>query len=72
MHESTTVTVGLDVPARSNRSSALRADELLEERTLPESAAPSVHALAIVLDAMWLSGVGGLLSRCFPTREATG
>src|SRR6266496_6833075 len=34
MHESTTVTVGLDVHARSIRLAALRADELLEERTL--------------------------------------
>jgi transposase len=31
----TTVTVGLDVHARSIRLAALRADELLEERTLP-------------------------------------
>jgi len=35
MFESTTVTVGLDVHARSIRLAALRADELLEERTLP-------------------------------------
>jgi transposase len=35
MHESTTVTVGLDVHARSIRFAAIRADELLEERTLP-------------------------------------
>jgi transposase len=35
MVESTTVTVGLDVHARSIRLAALRADELLEERTLP-------------------------------------
>ncbi len=35
MHESTTVTVGLDVHARSIRVAVLRADELLEERTLP-------------------------------------
>src|SRR5918912_383299 len=35
MHESTTVTVGLDVHARSIRPAAVRADELLEERTLP-------------------------------------
>jgi transposase len=35
MHESTTVTVGLDVHARSIRLAAVRADELLEERTLP-------------------------------------
>jgi transposase len=35
MVESTTVTVGLDVHARSIRVAALRADELLEERTLP-------------------------------------
>jgi transposase len=34
MYESTTVTVGLDVHARSIRLAALRADELLEERTL--------------------------------------
>jgi len=35
MSESTTVTVGLDVHARSIRLAAIRADELLEERTLP-------------------------------------
>src|SRR5579862_3623327 len=35
MVESTTVTVGLDVHARSIRVAAIRADELLEERTLP-------------------------------------
>jgi hypothetical protein len=35
MHESTTVTVGLDVHARSIRLAAIRADELLDERTLP-------------------------------------
>src|SRR3954470_684944 len=35
MHESMTVTVGLDVHARSIRLAAIRADELLEERTLP-------------------------------------
>jgi hypothetical protein len=35
MFESTTVTVGLDVQARSIRLAAVRADELLEERTLP-------------------------------------
>jgi transposase len=35
MRESTTVTVGLDVHARSIRLAAVRADELLEERTLP-------------------------------------
>src|SRR5919204_4351156 len=34
MDESTTVTVGLDVHARSIRLAAVRADELLEERTL--------------------------------------
>jgi hypothetical protein len=35
MVESTTVTVGLDVHARSIRLAAIRAAELLEERTLP-------------------------------------
>jgi transposase len=35
MSESTTVTVGLDVHANSVRLAAIRADELLEERTLP-------------------------------------
>lgn len=34
MYESTTVAVGLDVHARSIRFAAVRADELLEERTL--------------------------------------
>jgi hypothetical protein len=35
MSESRTVTVGLDVHARSVRLAAVRADELLDERTLP-------------------------------------
>jgi len=35
MFESTMVSVGLDVHARSVRFAAVRADELLEERTLP-------------------------------------
>jgi transposase len=35
MIESTTVTVGLDVHARSIRLAAVRGDEVLEERTLP-------------------------------------
>ena len=35
MHEDTTVTVGLDVHARSIRLAAISADELLDERTLP-------------------------------------
>jgi hypothetical protein len=35
MPESTTVTVGLDVHASSIRLAAVRADELLDERTLP-------------------------------------
>src|SRR6266498_2718673 len=35
MYDSTTVAVGLDVHARSIRLAAVRADELLEERTLP-------------------------------------
>src|SRR5438034_10167234 len=35
MVESTTVVVGLDVHARSIRLAAVRADELLEERTIP-------------------------------------
>jgi transposase len=35
MYDSATVTVGLDVHARSIRLAAVRADELLEERTLP-------------------------------------
>ena len=34
MYDSTTVTVGLDVHARSIRLAAVRGDELLEERTL--------------------------------------
>ena len=34
MNESMTVTVGLDVHARSIRLAAVRAEELLEERTL--------------------------------------
>jgi len=35
MREPTPVPVGLDVHARSIRLAAVRADELLEERTLP-------------------------------------
>ena len=35
MSECTTVTVGLDVHARSIRLAAVRADVLVEERTLP-------------------------------------
>src|SRR2546426_9993778 len=35
MYDSTTVTIGLDGHARSIRLAAVRADELLEERTLP-------------------------------------
>lgn len=35
MYDSTTVTIGLDVHARSIRLAAVRADELLDERTLP-------------------------------------
>ena len=35
MYEDTTVTVGLDVHARSIRLAAVRADELIDERTLP-------------------------------------
>src|SRR5213082_4259654 len=35
MDESTRVTIGLDVHARSIRLAAVRADQLLEERTLP-------------------------------------
>src|SRR5438445_2310576 len=35
MYDSTTVSVGLDVHARSIRLAAVRAEELLEERTLP-------------------------------------
>src|SRR5437870_12872737 len=34
MYDSTTVTIGLDVHARSIRLAAVRADQLLEERTL--------------------------------------
>jgi len=45
MSESTTVTVGLDVHARSIRLAAIRADELLEERTLPYDE----EAVALVL-----------------------
>ena len=35
MYDSTTVTIGLDVHARSIRLAAVRADQLVEERTLP-------------------------------------
>ncbi len=45
MHEDTTVTVGLDVHARSIRLAAISADELLDERTLPYD----LEALAKVL-----------------------
>jgi transposase len=45
MFESMTVTVGLDVHARSIRLAAVRADELLEERTLPYDEAAVERAL---------------------------
>ena len=46
MYDSTTtVTVGLDVHARSVRLAAVRADELLEERTLPYDEEAVEHAL---------------------------
>ena len=35
MNESTTVTVGLDVHARSIRLAAIRGHQLVDERTLP-------------------------------------
>src|SRR5437762_12566331 len=35
MYDCTTVTIGLDVHARSVRLAAVRAEKLLEERTLP-------------------------------------
>src|ERR671937_245088 len=44
MSESTTVTVGLDVHARSIRLAAVRADELLEEQTLPHDAGRAAAA----------------------------
>ena len=63
MSESMTVTVGLDVHARSIRLAALRADELLEERTLPydeeavERAAAPLAGGALLLrggsDRLW-------------------
>jgi transposase len=46
MYESTTVTVGLDVHARSIRLAAIRADELLDERTLPYDHEALVGVLA--------------------------
>jgi transposase len=46
MRESTTVTVGLDVHKASIRLAAVRADELLEERTLPHDPIALVRALA--------------------------
>ena len=46
MFESMTVAVGLDVHARSIRLAAVRADELLEERTLPYDEAVSVCCAA--------------------------
>jgi transposase len=45
MNESTTVTVGLDVHARSIRLAAVHADELLDERTLPNDHEAVVRAL---------------------------
>ena len=45
MVECTTVTVGLDVHARSIRLAAVRADELLEERTLAYDEAAVVRLL---------------------------
>jgi transposase len=46
MFDSTTVTVGLDVHKASIRLAALRADELLEQRTLPYDLVASERALA--------------------------
>jgi transposase len=46
MRESTTVTVGLDVHKASIRLAAVRADELLEERTLPYDPVAVERALA--------------------------
>src|SRR5712691_2790342 len=48
MSECTTVTVGLDVHARSIRLAAVRADELLEERTLPYDEEAVERALGVV------------------------
>jgi transposase len=45
MDESRTVTVGLDVHARSIRFAAVRADELVEERTLPNDGETLERAL---------------------------
>jgi transposase len=45
MNESMTVTIGLDVHARLVRLAAVRADELLEERTLPYEEAAVERAL---------------------------
>ena len=47
MHESTTVTVDLDVHARSIRVAAVHADELLEERTLPLPASARSNATSV-------------------------
>jgi hypothetical protein len=55
MVESTTVTVGLDVHARSIRLAAVRADELLDERTLPYD-----HAAVGRAVSRW-PGAAGLL-----------
>jgi hypothetical protein len=49
MYDSTTVTVGLDVHAHSVRLAAVRADELLEERTLPYDE----EAVERVLPRLW-------------------
>ena len=59
MYDSTTtVTVGLDVHARSIRVAAVRADELLEERTLPYDE----EAVELVL-RRWSLARGALLLR---------
>jgi hypothetical protein len=45
MVESTTVTVGLDVHAGSIRLAAVRADQVLEERTPPDDEEAVARAL---------------------------
>jgi hypothetical protein len=59
MSESTTVTVGLDVHARSVRLAAVRADELLEERTLgyDEEAVERVGPRNLRRSVLWGGGL---------------
>src|SRR3954451_20478307 len=58
MRDATTVTVGLDVHRASVRLVALRADELLEERTLPYDPVAVERALGRWRRVLWCYEAG--------------